>query len=121
MGRRYSGDCRLPSAPRHPLQWLAARRSTVKRRTCSATYRPDYTPPWIDTSHFAQILLPSLTPRESLTLVRSVARPEELPDRLIQAILRKAEGNPFFRFDRSIGSYAKSVSPEASAWLTRAS
>jgi class 3 adenylate cyclase/tetratricopeptide (TPR) repeat protein len=61
-----------------------------------ATYRPPYRPRWMDRSHVDQIGLYSLTPGESLTLVRSVPAGSGLPESTVAEILNKAEGNPFF-------------------------
>ena len=61
-----------------------------------ATYRPPYRPRWMDRSHVDQIGLYSLTPGESLTLVRSVPAASGLPKSTVAEILDKAEGNPFF-------------------------
>jgi tetratricopeptide (TPR) repeat protein len=63
---------------------------------CLATYRPGYRPPWGDRSYATQIALHSLTPQESLTVVHSVRPHEQLSPALVQEILAKAEGNPFF-------------------------
>ncbi len=60
------------------------------------TYRPGYRPPWIDKSYATQIALQPLAPRDSLALVRSVVPAETVPDTLAEAILARAEGNPFF-------------------------
>jgi transcriptional regulator with AAA-type ATPase domain/tetratricopeptide (TPR) repeat protein len=60
------------------------------------TYRPGYRPPWIDKSYATQIALQPLAPRDSLALVRSVVPAETVPDQLAEAILARAEGNPFF-------------------------
>jgi len=61
-----------------------------------STYRPGYRPPWIDKSYATQIALPPLAPDESLSVVCSVLKQEEVPDPLARLILAKAEGNPFF-------------------------
>jgi predicted ATPase len=60
------------------------------------TYRPGYRPLWIDKSYATQIALQPLAPRDSLALVRSVVPAETVPDPLAEAILARAEGNPFF-------------------------
>jgi predicted ATPase len=60
------------------------------------THRPGYHPPWLKQSVVTQIALPRLLPHDSLTVVRSVAQTCLLPDHLTQAIVAKADGNPFF-------------------------
>lgn len=60
------------------------------------TYRPGYRPPWIDKSYATQFTLPPLTPLDSLTVVQSVLQTQSLPDVLVQRVLAKAAGNPFF-------------------------
>jgi class 3 adenylate cyclase/tetratricopeptide (TPR) repeat protein len=60
------------------------------------TYRPGYRPPWLEQSIATQIALPRLLPKDSLALVQSVAQRAPLPDHLIQTIVAKAGGNPFF-------------------------
>jgi class 3 adenylate cyclase/tetratricopeptide (TPR) repeat protein len=58
------------------------------------TYRPDYRPPWIDKSN--QISLRHLSASDAITIVRAHSQHVELPERTIQMIVAKAEGNPFF-------------------------
>lgn len=60
------------------------------------TYRPGYRPPWMGTSYATQLAIHRLVPRESLTLVQSVWPHTQLPDSLLQEILARGEGNPFF-------------------------
>jgi class 3 adenylate cyclase/tetratricopeptide (TPR) repeat protein len=61
-----------------------------------ATYRPGYRPPWLGTSYASQLALHHLAPQESLTLIRSVLPDTRLPEALIEAILARGDGNPFF-------------------------
>jgi class 3 adenylate cyclase/tetratricopeptide (TPR) repeat protein len=61
-----------------------------------ATYRPGYRPPWIDKSYAGQTPLQPLSPDDSLRMVRSVLRVEQLVDLVTQEIVAKADGNPFF-------------------------
>lgn len=60
------------------------------------TYRPGYRPPWIERSHVTQIALQPLTSEESLTVVNTVLAGKAVSSELVQVILDKAEGNPFF-------------------------
>jgi DNA-binding winged helix-turn-helix (wHTH) protein/tetratricopeptide (TPR) repeat protein len=60
------------------------------------TFRPGYQPPWMGKSYATQMTLPRLGPEESLRMVRAIvpqARPEAP---LVQQLLTRAEGNPFF-------------------------
>jgi tetratricopeptide (TPR) repeat protein len=59
-----------------------------------ATYRPGYRPPWIDKSYAGQVPLKPLSRAESLDLVRSL--PGRLDQPVTEAIVSKADGNPFF-------------------------
>jgi DNA-binding NtrC family response regulator/tetratricopeptide (TPR) repeat protein len=60
------------------------------------TYRPGYRPPWIEKSYVTQLALPPLAPADSRSLVQAVGRTVPLPERMVQIILAKAEGNPLF-------------------------
>ena len=61
-----------------------------------ATYRPGYRPPWIDKSYAGQTPLQPLSQDDSIRMVRSVLRVEQLVDQVTQEIVAKADGNPFF-------------------------
>jgi class 3 adenylate cyclase/tetratricopeptide (TPR) repeat protein len=60
------------------------------------TYRPGYRPAWADRSYASQINLRPLSAEDSLGLVRSLVRGEELPHDVIRTVLDKTDGNPFF-------------------------
>ena len=60
------------------------------------TYRPGYQPPWLTQSYTTQITLPRLRSDDSRTVVQAVLRTTSPPDALLQEILLKAAGNPFF-------------------------
>ena len=60
------------------------------------TYRAGYRPRWIEKSYATQINLPKLTDRESRHIVESVLRRSKLAEDLVETVLSKAEGNPFF-------------------------
>jgi tetratricopeptide (TPR) repeat protein len=60
------------------------------------TARPGYRAPWMDRSYAAQITLRPLAAAESGALVESVAGGSPLPAAVSEAIMVKAEGNPFF-------------------------
>jgi hypothetical protein len=63
---------------------------------CLATYRPGYRPPWLDKSYATQLTLAPLEPQDSVRIVRAVFEAEIVPASLTQAILTRAQGNPFF-------------------------
>jgi class 3 adenylate cyclase/transcriptional regulator with XRE-family HTH domain/tetratricopeptide (TPR) repeat protein len=60
------------------------------------TWRPGYRPPWAEHSYVTQLALRRLSADESLRVVRSVLHQQRVPDALAEAILGRAEGNPFF-------------------------
>src|SRR6185295_4277774 len=61
-----------------------------------ATYRPGYRPPWIERSYATQIALQPLARDESFGIVQAVLGPVSAPTPVLDMILAKAEGNPFF-------------------------
>ncbi|HEX2224551.1 MAG TPA: AAA family ATPase, partial [Thermoanaerobaculia bacterium] len=62
-----------------------------------ATYRSGYRPTWLDKSYATQIAMRRLTAEQSRAVIESVLPPEcPLPAEVAEAILEKAEGNPFF-------------------------
>ncbi len=60
------------------------------------TYRPGYRPHWMEKSYATQMALQPLAPEEGLSVVRSVLPTAPVPADLVQRIVDKAEGNPFF-------------------------
>ena len=60
------------------------------------TYRPGYRPAWIDKSYVTQIALQRLAPHDSRQVIQSVLQTTVIPESLVQHLLLKAEGNPFF-------------------------
>jgi class 3 adenylate cyclase/predicted ATPase len=60
------------------------------------TYRPGYQPSWLGQSYVTQLALPSLPAHESLRVVQATSRSASVPDHVLQAIVTKAAGNPFF-------------------------
>jgi tetratricopeptide (TPR) repeat protein len=60
------------------------------------TYRSGYRPRWIEKSYATQISLPRLTDQESRHVVAGVLRRSKLTDALIETVLSRAQGNPFF-------------------------
>jgi predicted ATPase len=79
-------------------EWLA---SLVERLAGAAllllvTYRPGYQPPWVAHSAATQLALPPPRTRDSWAVVQSMPRTTQPPEVLLQEIVAKAAGNPFF-------------------------
>ncbi|MBI2461198.1 MAG: sigma 54-interacting transcriptional regulator [Candidatus Rokubacteria bacterium] len=79
------------------------------------TYRPGYRPPWVERSYVTQVALQPLSREDSLSVVRSVLRRDDVPEALAAVILDKAEGNPFFleELARSVGTTEELRAPAA--------
>jgi DNA-binding SARP family transcriptional activator/class 3 adenylate cyclase/tetratricopeptide (TPR) repeat protein len=60
------------------------------------TYRPGYQAAWLGLSYARQLSLQPLTPSESADVIGAVPGGDELPGRFVEAVIEKAEGNPFF-------------------------
>lgn len=60
------------------------------------TYRSGYRPPWIEKSYATQITLRRLTKEEGQVVLQAATGGAKLPDELVEAALKKSEGNPFF-------------------------
>ena len=71
-------------------------RLVAARAVVAATYRPGYRPPWLDRSYLTQITLTPLTAADGAQLIASVAYGRDLPGEVADAIVAKADGNPFF-------------------------
>jgi transcriptional regulator with AAA-type ATPase domain/tetratricopeptide (TPR) repeat protein len=65
-----------------------------------STYRSGYRPPWIERSYVTQVALQPLAPEDSQRVLRSVldftSVSERFSNGLMDLIVSKAEGNPFF-------------------------
>ncbi len=72
------------------------------------TYRPGYRPPGIEKSYATQIALQPLAAPDSLSLVRSFLQTEELPPAVADAVLGRAEGNPFFLEELALSLWEQS-------------
>jgi DNA-binding winged helix-turn-helix (wHTH) protein len=60
------------------------------------SYRPGYRLPWLDKSYATQMALSPLTPPDSRRVVLANLRTTSVKEALVQAIVAKAGGNPFF-------------------------
>jgi class 3 adenylate cyclase/tetratricopeptide (TPR) repeat protein len=61
-----------------------------------ATYRPGYRPVWSGRAEATEITLGPLSREESDAMLGAVVDRQLLPDAMVETILGKAEGNPFF-------------------------
>src|SRR5262245_5800532 len=59
-------------------------------------YRHGYRPPWIEKSFSTQVALQRLAPDDSARIIRGVLGADPPPNNLVDLIVAKAEGNPFF-------------------------
>jgi predicted ATPase len=103
----------LKSSPQHPLilavedlHWIDPTSeelvvSLVEGLSGAAllvlgTYRPGYRPAWLEKSYATQLTLPPLSAQDSVQVVQAVLQQEMVPLPLAEALLAKAQGNPFF-------------------------
>jgi predicted ATPase len=70
------------------------------------TTRPGYRPPWLDKSYALQLALPRLTAPESWRVVQARRLTAPVPEPLLQTIIARAEGNPFF-LEELVGAVAE--------------
>ena len=79
-------------------EWLT---SLIERLAGAAllilvTYRPGYQPLWLAQSYATQIALSPLRADDSRTVVQAVLQTAAVPETVVQEIVTKAAGNPFF-------------------------
>jgi predicted ATPase len=76
------------------------------------SYRPGYRLPWLDKSYATQVALAPLAPADSQVVVEANLRTTTVAEPLVQALLVKAQGNPFFleELARAVGD------PDAAQW-----
>jgi predicted ATPase len=60
------------------------------------TYRPGYRPAWLEKSYATQLTVPPLSAQDSVQVVQAVLQRETVPPPLAEALLARAQGNPFF-------------------------
>jgi len=60
------------------------------------TYRPGYRPAWLAKSYATQLTVPPLSAQDSVQVVQAVRQQETVTPPLAEALLAKAQGNPFF-------------------------
>jgi class 3 adenylate cyclase/DNA-binding response OmpR family regulator/predicted ATPase len=60
------------------------------------TFRPEFFPPWLDESHVTMLRLNRLPREQSEAIICDVAGHKELPHKLHEQIIRKADGIPLF-------------------------
>jgi class 3 adenylate cyclase/tetratricopeptide (TPR) repeat protein len=60
------------------------------------TYRPGYRPAWLEKSYATQLTVPPLSAQDSVQVLRAVLQRETVSLPLAEALLARAQGNPFF-------------------------
>jgi class 3 adenylate cyclase len=60
------------------------------------TFRPDFTPPWSERSHFTQVMLTRLPRRQAAELTGRVAHGKALPAEVVEHVVAKTDGVPLF-------------------------
>jgi class 3 adenylate cyclase/tetratricopeptide (TPR) repeat protein len=60
------------------------------------TYRPGYRPAWLEKSYATQLTVPPLSTLDSVQVVQAVLQRDTVPPPLAEALLARAQGNPFF-------------------------
>jgi class 3 adenylate cyclase/energy-coupling factor transporter ATP-binding protein EcfA2 len=60
------------------------------------TFRPEFTPPWGNRSHFSHIILNRLGRRQVEAMVENVTGGKALPSEVVQHIVAKTDGVPLF-------------------------
>jgi class 3 adenylate cyclase/tetratricopeptide (TPR) repeat protein len=60
------------------------------------TFRPEFVPQWKLRAHVSTITLGRLSLADSTAVVRQLAAAHEIPERLVDAIVRRADGVPLF-------------------------
>jgi predicted ATPase len=70
------------------------------------SYRPGYRLPWVDKSYVTQVALTPLSPADSRQVVQAILGSAPVTETLVQAILARAGGNPFFleELARAVGN-----------------
>ena len=59
-------------------------------------YRPDFKHDWTSKNNYSQIMLKELLPDEIDEMISSILDTKEIPEKLKELLLKKAEGNPFY-------------------------
>jgi class 3 adenylate cyclase len=60
------------------------------------TYRPEFSPPWLELGHVALLKLSHLGRRDVVDLIHEAAGGKALPDRVVEEISAKSQGVPLF-------------------------
>ena len=75
-----------------------------------ATYRPGFSPTWINKSYATQIALRPLAPGGAMAIVKELLASQGLPEHASQDIVTRAEGNPLF-----LEELARAISEDSGA------
>jgi TOMM system kinase/cyclase fusion protein len=60
------------------------------------TFRPDFSPPWTNRSHFTQVTVNRLPRQQAVEVIRQVAYGKDLPPEVVEQIVAKTDGVPLF-------------------------
>ncbi|MCH8844795.1 MAG: tetratricopeptide repeat protein, partial [SAR324 cluster bacterium] len=60
------------------------------------TFRPEFEPPWLGSSHVSALTFDRLSRRQCLSMAQKVAGGKALPDEVLQQIVGKTDGVPLF-------------------------
>lgn len=74
-----------------------------RRAMLLATYRPGYQAPWMGESCATQLTLPPLNPAASRELIESIVGDLPASQELLNAVVVRADGNPFFLEELAYG------------------
>jgi DNA-binding SARP family transcriptional activator len=67
-----------------------------RRAMILCTFRPGFSAPWMGVSYATQLALPPLSAAASREVVESVVGDLVIPDDIVDAVIARADGNPFF-------------------------
>ena len=74
-----------------------------RRAMLLATYRPGYHAPWMGESYATQLTLPPLNPAASRELIESIVGDRPAAQGLLDSVVVRADGNPFFLEELAYG------------------
>ncbi|MGC1558304.1 MAG: hypothetical protein WA820_00500, partial [Bradyrhizobium sp.] len=78
------------------LMGLAIRRAADLPIMIVVTYRPEFSPPWLELPHVTLLKLSNLGKRDVVELIREAAGGKTLPDPVVEQIAAKSQGVPLF-------------------------
>jgi len=88
------------------LHWIDTASEEVLQSICTspnlkhllivASYRPTYTPPWALATNVTSLQLVPLSAASLVDLIKARLDTDELPERLVQLVVDRSDGNPLF-------------------------